>query len=393
MILELIIPLLTHLWVDRLTINPFYCIFGLMNIIFQYSFPPILSNIYNEELANQLANTQGAISSLNQLVRLLHNPMLLMRPILGKEAESSAQLEGTQASIEDAYKIDLVKQTPDKRNEAMEIRNYEEAMLIGLNLIKKYRLCSLVLREIHKTLIKGVRGKDKHPGEFRKGDVWIGVKGTKKGEARYLPPDAIHVPKLMNDLEKFLINRGKIHPLIACGLIHHRFEAIHPFEDGNGRVGRLLISLYLIKEGFLYLPTLYPSGYFEKEREFYGEYLSKVDKEQDWYSWLSFFLKALEIQANTAYKVGIKIDNLFKSYRSKIEHERANLNLIRVLEHTFTQPFVTTPMINRKLGIPSSSTQRYLDTLLKKRILFNIGIHKKERIFVNKGLLLLLREI
>jgi Fic family protein len=216
--------------------------------ILDHTFPPNLKDIYTEELANQLANTQGAIASLNQLDRLLHNPNLLMHPILGKEAESSSQLEGTQASIEDAYKIDIMDQA-EEENEAVEIRNYERAMYAGLAILEKMPLDKFAIREVHKTLLSGARGKEKHPGEFRKGDAWIGQKGTKKGESRYVAPDAAQVDPLVEQLVDYIQNPGKTHPLLVCGVLHHRFEAIHPFEDGNGRSGSVDL-LYLIKKIF-----------------------------------------------------------------------------------------------------------------------------------------------
>lgn len=356
-------------------------------------FPPDLSGIYNEELANQLAQTQGAIASLKQMARLLHNPGLLMSPILGKEAESSSQLEGTQASIDDAYKIDIIDQTPEKKNDALEIRNYEQAMLVGLEMIKRYKLNNFVIREIHKTLLKDVRGKHKHPGEFRKGDVWIGKEGTSKGEARYIPPDATQIPGLMENLEKFIENPGKVNPLIACAVIHHHFEGIHPFEDGNGRTGRLLISLFLIKEGLLTSPILYPSGFFEKNRKDYMNNLSKVDHEEDWYPWILFFLQALQNQAEVSLELGLEIDSLFKRNRSLIEHEAAGLNLIRVLEHTFTQPYVTAPILSKATNIPRVSCRRYLETLTAKEVISEVGIFKKQRVFANKKLITILRKI
>jgi Fic family protein len=232
--------------------------------ILNHKFPPILTKIYDEELANQLARTQGAISALNQLNYLLLNPDLLMRPILGKEAESSAQLEGTQASLEDAYRIDIGDQSPETRNEALEIRNYERAMLTTMDLAIRHGINDAIVREIQKRLISNVRGRSKHPGEYRKGDVWIGDLGTVKEEARYVAPDASQVPLLMNKLFEYSSNIGNTNPLVACAVIHHRFEAIHPFEDGNGRTGRLLISLFLMHKNMLTKPMLYPSGYFEK---------------------------------------------------------------------------------------------------------------------------------
>lgn len=361
--------------------------------ILDHAFPPNLSDIYTEELANQLANTQGAIGSLNQLDRVLHNPNLLMHPILGKEAESSSRLEGTQASIADAYKIDIMEQTEEEKKEASEILNYEQAMRVGLRIIENYPLNKLAMREIHKALLKDVRGKNKHPGEFRKGDAWIGQKGTKKGESRYVAPDASHLPGLLDSLEKFIINAGTIHPLIAAGVIHHRFEGIHPFEDGNGRTGRLLITLYLIKNKVLKLPILYPSGYFEKNRDDYMNALSSVDKNQDWYRWLLFFLKGLEEQAKLSLVIGLKIDTLFKDSRGKIQDENASINLIKVLEYMFTRYYVTAPLVMRVEKIPLTSCKRYLETLARYNIIKDLAIHRNQRVYANIQLLNILKNI
>jgi len=364
-----------------------------MTKLLDIQFPPILDGIYDQSLTNQLANTTGAIEGLNQMSRLLKNPNLLMRPILVKEAESSSQLEGTQASIEDAYKIDIINQSAEKRNEALEIRNYEDAMLSGIEIIKKYGFTEILIREIHKTLLRGVRGQKKHPGEFRKGDVWIGPEGTVKEKARYLPPDASQVPLLMEQLQKFIRDKGNIHPLLACGIIHHRFEAIHPFEDGNGRTGRLVISLYLLSQGLLTYPILYPSGYFEKNKRSYINALSKVDIKEDWYSWFMYFLKAMETQAKLSMKIALDIDRLFNSSKDKIEKEKANINLLRVLEFSYKSPYLNSAIVSKNLNIPRTSCERYLKTLVKDKIIENIGIHTKQRIYANVKLLKLLRNI
>lgn len=356
-------------------------------------FPPDLEDIYNQQLANQLANTTGAIQGLNQMSRLLQNPALLMRPILAKEAESSSQLEGTQASLEDAYKIDIIEQTPEKKNEALEIRNYEDAMLQGLDIIQKIGFTPLLIREIHKILLRGVRGHGKHPGEFRKGDVWIGPMGTVKEKARYLPPDATTVPQLMDQLHKFINNSGNIHPLLACGIIHHRFEAIHPFEDGNGRTGRLLISLYLLSQNLLTFPMLYPSGYFEKNKDSYIQALSNVDYNEDWKSWLMYFLVAMEKQALLSMDIALKIHVLFQEAKTLIEKERANINIFRVLELGFKKLYLTSTLVNNELEISRASSDRYLRTLTRKGVLFDAGIFQKKRVFINIKLLNILKNI
>ncbi len=364
-----------------------------MSDILKHLFPPNLADIYNQKLTNQLANTVGSIQGLNQMSRLLHNPMLLMRPILGKEAESSSQLEGTQASIEDVYQLDIMEQPEEKRNDALEIRNYEDAMLTGIKIINNYGFTPMLIREIHRTLLQGVRGQKKHPGEFRKGDVWVGALGTVKEKARYVPPDAAHVPVLMEELHKFIVDSGELHPLLVCGIVHHRFEAIHPFEDGNGRTGRLLISLYLLSRGLLTYPILYPSGFFEKNRDAYLSALSNVDTSENWYGWLIYFLNGMEVQATLSLETALRIDSLFKESRSKVENERANLNLIKVLEHSFTKPYLTSAIINQSLNIPRTSCDRYLQTLAEKSIVEDIGIINRQRVYVNVNLLSILRAI
>lgn len=361
--------------------------------LLKHTFPPDLNQLYDQKLANQLAITHAAIASLNQMSRLLHNPSLLMRPILAKEAESSAQLEGTQASVDDAYKIDIAEQTDEKRNNALEIRNYEEAMLTGLAILEKTNFSPLLIRETHKILMQNVRGQKKHPGEYRKGEVWVGMFGTTKEKARYLPPDALLISDLMNSLHGFIENRGDIHPLLACGIIHHRFEAIHPFEDGNGRTGRLLISLYLISQNLLSLPILYPSGYFEKRKDSYMNALAEVDEKENWYAWLIYFLKGMEEQAKLSLDVALRIDTLFKKSKSKIEHERANLNLIRVLEHTFIKPYITSSILSKDTDIPRSTCDRYLQKLAENGVIVDLGIVKKQKVFANIQLLTLLKNI
>jgi Fic family protein len=364
-----------------------------MDRLLKHTFPPDLANIYDEKLANQLANTQGSISSLNQMALLLPNPLLLMRPILAKEAESSSQLEGTQASVEDAYSIDLEEQSPEERNEALEIRNYERAMLAGLELIDKRRLNNHAIRAVHKELMQGVRGKEKTPGTYRDKDVHVGAQGTGLGEARYIPPSPAYVSSLMEGLEKYYKECEGVNPLISCGVVHYRFEAIHPFEDGNGRVGRLLISLHLIDRKLLTIPILYPSGYFEKNRKEYTDSLSAVDKKEDWYTWLIVFLKGMERQAKVSLSLGLQIDQLLRHSKELIEKENAYLMLNKVLEYTFTQPIVTVPLLVRDLKIPKTTCQRYLEILNNHEILSKRSRNRKTTVYANTKLLSILMNV
>jgi Fic family protein len=376
-----------------LTTLPFLSKIGSMTNKFLFKkFPPDLDNIWSKDFAIQLAAAEGAMSGLNEAVSLLLNPTLLMRPLLDKEAESSSRLEGTQASMEDVYKSAIQIDT-EKIDDVNEIINYQHAMLRGEEIIKSRPLNQTVIRQIHKTLMSGVRGSNKNPGEYRSEDVWIGKIGTGVGDARYVPPSPVHLPELMGTLEKFITNPDT-HPLIACGLIHHRFEAIHPFKDGNGRTGRLLITLFLLRCGKLSRPMLYPSGYFEKSRDDYLEALHAVDTKEDWYSWLMYFLKALENQAQLSLNVAREIDGLFKDHRERIQDTSAHLGLVRLLEFCFTQPYVSVGLASRKLDIPSNTVRRYIATLEEKEILtFVDSIQRGEKVYANFGLLRILRKI
>lgn len=364
----------------------------MKNELLSHVFPPTLDAIWGKEFAMQLAATQGAISGLNQAVPLLHNPELLKQPLLDKEAESSSRLEGTQASAEDVYKA-AIKDDPEKSDDVQETKNYKKALEAGVKLIETQPLSQSVIRQIHQILMDGARGKDKGPGKYRTGDVWIGARGTNQDEARYVPPNALHIAELMKKLEEFM-NKTDLHPLIACGVIHHRFEAIHPFEDGNGRTGRLVVTLYLLKTNMLAAPMLYPSGYFEKRRSEYMDALHAVDTSEDWYTWLIFFLKGIQTQAELSLKVARDIDTLFKENREQIKDATAHLNLLRVLEYCFKQPFVSVPLISSSLDIPVQTIRRYVATLEEKDILrLSETLEHGEKVYENHALLAILRQI
>ena len=376
-----------------MTRSPKFDNIGFMkNELLSHQFPPDLGSLWNREFAEQLAATHGAISGLNQAVPLLLNPELLKQLLLDKEAESSSRLEGAQASAEDVYRAALVN-IPEKSDDVQETINYKSALESGIELIKGRPLSQSIIRQIHQTLMDGVRGQAKHPGKYRSGEVWIGARGTGVGAARYIPPDALHIQQLMDELESFIQN-SDIHPLVACGVIHHRFEAIHPFEDGNGRTGRLVVTLFLLKTGMLDAPMLYPSGFFEKNRDAYMDTLHAVDTSQDWDNWLMLFLKGVQTQAELSLKLARAIDDLFKIDRELIKDATAHLNLLRVLEYCFVQPFVSVPLISEKLDIPVQTVRRYVTTLETKGIIrLSEILERGERVYENHELLAILRQI
>lgn len=364
----------------------------MVKSLLNQTFPPNLDSLWGKDFALQLAATQGSISALNQAASLLVNPNLLMRPLLGKEAESSSRLEGTQASIEDVYKSEVIA-NPGLKDDVSEILNYQEALLDGQVAIKSKPLNKALIRQVHKTLMEGVRGQDKGPGKFRTENVWIGEDGTGMGSARYVPPEFLHVEGLIDGLIGF-IDSSDLPPLIVAAVMHQRFEAIHPFKDGNGRTGRSLITLYLLKSGVLHKPMLYPSGYFEKSKDGYIDALHGVDTKEDWPRWIVFFLKGLQSQADLSLGVAREIDELLKLYRSMLEKKSAHLQLYRVLEYCFLQPYVSAPLVTKRLNIPAQTVRRYLDNLEQKGILVQIEVLARgEKVYANHGLLKILAKI
>lgn len=365
------------------------------NAILSWPFPPDLREIYTPEFAVLLADTASAISALDQMTRSLQNPYLLMNPLVEKEAETSSRLEGTQVSIDDIYKIDLNELSAEKRDQTIEVQNYKRALLNGDVLINKYGFSELLIREVHKTLTSGPWSNETTPGKYRRENVHIGRPGSSRKEADYLPPQFTHIKPLMEEFTKYANqDSAALHPLIICGVLHHRIEAIHPFRDGNGRTGRTLISLFLIYKQLLKYPTLYPSGYFERHRDNYLDSLRAVDHHQAWSEWLTFFLTALRSQAKIAHEAGQSILARFDEAKHKLEKERVSLDAMRTLEHTFKRPYITRSMLRNDLNIPIASGRRYLELLANQKTLTRVGISKsREAVYANFPLLLILRKI
>jgi Fic family protein len=313
---------------------------------------------------------------------ILPNPDLFIAMYTKKEALLSSQIEGTQASLEGvlAFEADL---TPKEDiNEIREVVNYVKAMNYGMSRLKEddFPMSIRLIREIHKILLKGVRGASRRPGEFRRSQNWIGPPGCTLNEAVFIPPPHHMLNELMSDLEKFIHKKDNIPPLVKIGLIHAHFETIHPFLDGNGRVGRLLISFYLFWRGILGRPLLYLSIYLKKYREKYYEHLMRTRTEGGWEEWLKFFLQGVvEVSEEAASSVKEIIVLKEKITNELFIKKIGGAHAVKLLDILFERPLISISDVEEKLKISRQTATNLVNRFNKIGIMREISGKKRYR--------------
>lgn len=345
--------------------------------------PPVLN--WNESLVNSLSEADRAVGKLAGLSRDLPNPHLLIRPFMHSEAVLSSRIEGTQATISDVYKyetgqLSLFKDDKDI-SDVKEVHNYVLALDCGLKRLKELPLSLRLLRELHKILLEGVRGGESRPGEFRQVQNWIGPEGCNLEEALYVPPSVDEMNEALASLEKYLNQKDNLPPLIRVGLVHYQFEAIHPFIDGNGRIGRLLIILLLCAWDILPQPLLYLSPYFESNRQAYYDLLLEVSEKGAWEDWLNFFLTAVKIQADDAILRINKMMELKEDYKAKMQSKRGSSGLFRAVDFLFEKPVFSANQLAKELGTNFARAQRYISSLKQAGIIREITGMSRNRIY------------
>ena len=345
--------------------------------------PPVLN--WNESLVNSLSEADRAVGKLAGLSRALPNPHLLIRPFMHSEAVLSSRIEGTQATISDVYKyetgqLSLFKDDKDI-SDVKEVHNYVLALDCSLKRLKELPLSLRLLRELHKILLEGVRGGESRPGEFRQVQNWIGPEGCNLEEALYVPPSVDEMNEALASLEKYLNRKDNLPPLIRVGLVHYQFEAIHPFIDGNGRIGRLLIILLLCAWDILPQPLLYLSPYFESNRQAYYDLLLAVSERGAWEEWLNFFLTAVKIQADDAILRINKMMELKEDYRAKMQSKRGSPGLFKAIDFLFEKPVFSANQLAKELGTNFARAQRYISSLKQAGIIREITGMSRNRIY------------
>jgi len=341
--------------------------------------PPIE---WTTELIARLSAADQALGQLAGLSHNLPNPQLLIQPFMRREAVLSSRIEGTRASLADLYAYEAVQLTLfEFPEDVREVRNYVKALEYGLNRLETLPVSLRLMRELHDRLLTGVRGEQWTPGEFRRSQNWIGPPGSTIETAVYVPPPVAEMHDALDKLEKFTHAPSDLPPLIRLALIHYQFEAIHPFLDGNGRVGRLLISLLLSDWQLLPQPMLYLSAFFEAHRQDYYDHLLLVSQKGAWTDWLLYFLHGVETQARDSIYRLRRLQSLRESYRQQFQTSRTAARLLQLIDHLFSQPIFTIPQISEMLDVNYPSAQRYVNHLETAGIVREITGQARNRVY------------
>ncbi|HEY6139931.1 MAG TPA: Fic family protein [Thermoanaerobaculia bacterium] len=328
--------------------------------------PPELEHSWR--LSNALARAQGSVGHLRGIGRVLPNPHLLIQPFARREAVLSSRIEGTQASVGDLYLFEIGNPVSE-RSDVREVSNYVAALDHGFARLQELPVSLRLIREMHAKLLSGVRGESSDPGEFRSAQNWIGKPGTKIEDATYVPPPVAEMDIALDAFEKFLHADSHLPALIRLALVHYQFEAIHPFLDGNGRMGRLLITLLLHTERLLEQPLLYLSAFFEQHRDAYYAHLLGVSQRGAWSEWVEFFLRAVHEQALDAVERANRLLSLRDEYRTRMTAARQSALLLAMIDHLFLSPAVTIAGAARDLDVTYASAKQNVEKLVAARIL------------------------
>ncbi|MGD0092226.1 MAG: Fic family protein [Planctomycetota bacterium] len=303
------------------------------------------------EMARLLSSAERALGKLDGVSMILPNPDLFLGMYVRQEAVLSSQIEGTQSTLEDVLRFEAGEKGQDEIKDVAEVVNYVAAMNYGLNRLGKLPLSLRLIREIHEKLLTGVRGGERTPGEFRRSQNWIGPKGCTLARAAFVPPPVHEMQQALDNLEKFLHERDVLPPLIHCGLAHAQFETIHPFLDGNGRVGRLLITFLLCEQKILSSPLLYLSLYLKTHRQEYYDRLMAVRTDGNWESWLKFFLRGVQEVSASATATAKAIIEIRDRHRTLVSAKAANAAAsLKLLDYMFEHPMLTVRMVEQHLA-------------------------------------------
>lgn len=338
--------------------------------------PPI---VFDAEMQSILSRADRNLGRLDGITETLPNPELFVAMYVRKEAVLSAQIEGTQASLIDVLNRQAEAEHGEySRDGVKEVINYVNAMSWGLSKLNELPLSLRLIRNIHEVLLRNVRGANKSPGEFRRSQNWIGPMGCTLETATFIPPTVDDMLDAMSDLEKYLYEHDNMSPLIKIALIHAQFETIHPFLDGNGRMGRLLITFWLCQQKVLSQPLLYLSYYFKQNRGEYYDKLMAVRADGDWEGWIKFFLIGIAVVADEATATAKQIIALQRHYSALLnEKDRTNGHYQTLLTLLFENPLVSRKAIMEKLHISSPTAGALLDTFCEVGILKDITPQKQ----------------
>ncbi len=347
--------------------------------------PPIA---WDRALVTDLSAADRAIGRLAGEGRRLRNPHLFIKPFVHREAVLSSRIEGTRTTLGELLVATAGGTAGSASADLEEVASYVAALEHGLERLSSLPLSLRLIRELHERLMRGVRGDTALPGEFRRSQNWIGPPGCSLSEAIYVPPPPAELLSCLDPFERFL-HDDTLPPLIHAGLVHAQFEAIHPFLDGNGRVGRLLITLLLVERAVLPSPLLYLSAYFEATRELYYEHLLAVTRDGAWERWLRYFLRGVKAQAEDAVERMEQIDGLLEDWRAELSG--VQLGRPREVLRLFAEnPFWTVRGVAGELGVAYTTAQRAVERLQVAGIVSPVGSAKRNRVYCARDMLAML---
>lgn len=345
--------------------------------------PPSPPINFDDELRTLLSIADRAVARLDGSIEALPNAELFVFMYVRKEAVLSSQIEGTQASLGDVLEVEARIFDPLRPDDTEEILNYVDALNYGLDRLTTLPLSLRLIREIHARLMQGVRGQHATPGEFRRSQNWIGPQGATLRTASFVPPPPHDLPRLLGAFEQFLHDDSQLPLLIRLGLIHAQFETLHPFLDGNGRVGRLLITFCLCQQSELTKPVLYLSHYLKQHRARYYDLLQATRTDGAWEPWLKFFLTGVAEVAKEASDTAKFIIQMREEHRGKLVNElgKGAANGLRLLETLYRRPIFTVNAVAELLGLSTQAANTLTDRLLRLGLLKEITGNKRNRVF------------
>ncbi len=339
--------------------------------------PPDLE--WNTALVSQLSRADLAVGTLSGLGETLPNPHLLIYPFIRREAVLSSRIEGTQSSLSDLLLFEATQ--IEKQKDVKEVQNYVRAVEYGLKRLNDLPLSLRFIRELHEILMDGVRGEHATPGEFRQSQNWIGDSGATLNEATFVPPSVPEMQGCLDQLEKFLHSDTELPPIVQAAMIHYQFETIHPFLDGNGRIGRLLVTLFLCQKNVLTKPLLYLSAFFERYRQEYYKLLLKVSQIGAWKEWIGFFLKAVTEQSEDAVSRSRHLLELLRNYSQIAREKRLTPTAIQLVELIFMKPVLNAKTVQEFLNVSYPSAQNAISSLEEAGILIEVTGRRRAKAY------------
>ena len=345
--------------------------------------PPVPPIAFDEELQGLLSRADRALGRLDGSVQSLPNPDLFVFMYVRKEAVLSSQIEGTQASLGDILEVEAQIFDPTRPNDTEEILNYVNAMNYGLKRLEELPMSLRLIREIHQRLMQGVRGQHATPGEFRTSQNWIGAQGATIRDASFVPPPPSELTRMLGALEQYMHASDRLPLLIRIALIHAQFETLHPFLDGNGRMGRLLIAFTLCQQTVLQKPVLYLSHYLKRNRSIYYDLLQAIRTDGDWEAWIKFFLQGIAEVSNEATETAREIVQLRERHRLRIIEslEKGAANGLRFLESLYQRPIFNVSTVADFLNLSPQAANNLTDRLEQLELVREITGQRRNRVF------------